>query len=268
MKFNLPQRKLGFTLIELLVVIAIIAILAAILFPVFAQAREKARQSSCISNMKQIGLAVIQYQQDADEAYPLGVDNNWQHAWPSQVQPYIKSLDVFHCPDDSRFDLPVGGVNYPFDGVGISYAANGMIYWNGTANAIGGVMGMAQNWLANMNKSISSVARPAETIMVAEKHDDDTIKYGNEGVESFASIGSIFTGQPWWDFYSVGEIPNGTLPWTNAYPLGPNGAVSIKHVGHTMANFLFCDGHVKTMQPVKTNPDNTLANNMWNADRP
>src|SRR5580704_7489517 len=69
---NIRRRTAGFTLIELLVVIAIIAILAAILFPVFAQAREKARQTSCISNLKQIGLATLQYVQDYDETYPDG----------------------------------------------------------------------------------------------------------------------------------------------------------------------------------------------------
>src|SRR5262249_57575742 len=75
------HRPRGFTLIELLVVIAIIAILAAILFPVFAQAREKARQSGCISNLKQIGVGIMQYVQDCDEAYPC----NWYVAlWPSR----------------------------------------------------------------------------------------------------------------------------------------------------------------------------------------
>jgi prepilin-type processing-associated H-X9-DG protein len=86
-------------------VIAIIAILAAILFPVFAQAREKARAISCISNLKQMGLAVVQYQQDYDEKFPNGADpygrcSGWTHC----VYPYIKSINVFHCPDDSGVD--------------------------------------------------------------------------------------------------------------------------------------------------------------------
>ena len=95
------NRSFGFTLIELLVVIAIIAILAAILFPVFAQAREKARATSCLSNGKQIGLGFMQYVQDFDETYPHQqfynvTANKWYH-WQAAIQPYIKSHDVYRC---------------------------------------------------------------------------------------------------------------------------------------------------------------------------
>ncbi|HEX8234614.1 MAG TPA: DUF1559 domain-containing protein [Abditibacteriaceae bacterium] len=100
--FRGEVRK-GFTLIELLVVIAIIAILAAILFPVFARARENARRASCQSNMKQIGLGLIQYVQDYDETYPMDrYATATQGAWPSLVQPYLKSRQIFKCPSSSR----------------------------------------------------------------------------------------------------------------------------------------------------------------------
>src|SRR6187200_1061076 len=92
-----PGRKHGFTLIELLVVIAIIAILAAILFPVFAQAREKARQTTCLSNHRQIGTAAMMYVQDYDEAwvpYTVGGGAN-QKLWPVLFQPYVKNTQVF-----------------------------------------------------------------------------------------------------------------------------------------------------------------------------
>ena len=102
---NRSQHK-GFTLIELLVVIAIIAILAAILFPVFAQAREKARAISCVSNMKQIGLAHTMYIQDYDESYAAVYNDNMvdtdgitkRFIWADAIRPYIKNRDIFRCP--------------------------------------------------------------------------------------------------------------------------------------------------------------------------
>ena len=111
------KTRSGFTLIELLVVIAIIAILAAILFPVFAQAREKARAISCTSNMKQLALGILMYAQDNDETFPTGSDANDSApntlygfvigaTWPVKVGPYVKSTDVFHCPDDPSQQPP------------------------------------------------------------------------------------------------------------------------------------------------------------------
>src|SRR5579871_2541120 len=103
------SRTAAFTLIELLVVIAIIAILAAILFPVFAQAREKARQAACLNNEKQIGLAVMQYCIDYDGVYPEGnntAGSKYPCGWGGQIYPYIKSTAVFHCPDDPTGTWP------------------------------------------------------------------------------------------------------------------------------------------------------------------
>lgn len=105
-KISNPARALcrGFTLIELLVVIAIIALLAAILFPVFGRARENARRSTCASNLKQIGLGFIQYTQDYDERYPRHIDNgtnitpNNTLSYNTAIQPYLKSFQLFICP--------------------------------------------------------------------------------------------------------------------------------------------------------------------------
>jgi prepilin-type N-terminal cleavage/methylation domain-containing protein/prepilin-type processing-associated H-X9-DG protein len=93
----------GFTLIELLVVIAIIAILAAILFPVFAKSREKARQSSCQSNLKQIGLAAMQYAQDFDEKLVPVYQNGgaYRYWWADLIQPYMRSYQLLVCPSNS-----------------------------------------------------------------------------------------------------------------------------------------------------------------------
>lgn len=109
-KHNTKHRNRGFTLIELLVVIAIIAILAAILFPVFAQARENARQAACLSNNKQIALALSMYTTDNDDILPV----MWQlyttgerpGMWQQKLYPYIKSINVYYCPDSG---VPMSG---------------------------------------------------------------------------------------------------------------------------------------------------------------
>ena len=113
------REQQGFTLIELLVVIAIIAILAAILFPVFAKVREKARQTSCLSNEKQLGLGFIQYSEDYDETLPVGSltsFNFWGMSWAGCIYPYVKSVNVYHCPDDSTAaTAPQVAVSYNFN---------------------------------------------------------------------------------------------------------------------------------------------------------
>ena len=103
------MAKRGFTLIELLVVIAIIAILAAILFPVFARAREKARQASCQSNLKQVTLGYLMYAQDYDEWFPgflTGSTTGTRYAWYDVIQPYIKNRQVYICPSSLLYLAP------------------------------------------------------------------------------------------------------------------------------------------------------------------
>jgi prepilin-type N-terminal cleavage/methylation domain-containing protein/prepilin-type processing-associated H-X9-DG protein len=123
------MSKRGFTLIELLVVIAIIAILAAILFPVFAKAREKARQASCLSNLKQIGLGLMMYSQDYDERLPATYQwmvegNNWPlYSWRGAMYPYVKNSQLFVCPSDSA----PGADPSPVSIGPVSYAANDQV---------------------------------------------------------------------------------------------------------------------------------------------
>ena len=117
-------RHRGFTLIELLVVIAIIAILAAILFPVFAKAREKARQTSCLNNIKQLSLGMLQYVQDYDEMFPTSGRWGVDPIWPHQIQPYVRNWQVYKCPSQSLWlaapavwggqTFPAGLPNYCF----------------------------------------------------------------------------------------------------------------------------------------------------------
>ena len=124
---RVARRAPAFTLIELLVVIAIIAILAAILFPVFARARENARRSSCLSNLKQIGLGTLQYLQDYDERYPMlhddkngnfSLDTN-ETAWAMIIQPYINNVQVYQCPSESTT-----GSSSPFNSAYTDYSYN------------------------------------------------------------------------------------------------------------------------------------------------
>jgi prepilin-type N-terminal cleavage/methylation domain-containing protein len=138
------KKRSAFTLIELLVVIAIIAILAAILFPVFAQARESARMSTCLSNFKQIGLGVSMYLQDWDETYPMnriaqnkgGSECNGKGkmlTWKTETAPYTKNIGVFRCPSNPRAKFPdeTGGDDaFGFPVFPISYAYNGALLWN------------------------------------------------------------------------------------------------------------------------------------------
>jgi len=145
------RTKVGFTLIELLVVIAIIAILAAILFPVFAKAREKARTSSCTSNLKQLGIGMTMYCQDYDELTPIGYSgiNWWNGTWRERLVPYIKSYQVYICPSKKSPDPPAGTGNY------------------GINAYIGEV---APGWVA-----LSDIDKPAETFAIGENNDGDWV---------------------------------------------------------------------------------------------
>ena len=141
----------GFTLIELLVVIAIISILAAILFPVFARARENARRTSCLSNLKQSGLAVMMYTQDYDEMYPRSIqctlpscaDTTTLNAnnvkWFDLLEPYTKSRQSFACPSSSFQDSIVSG----------HYGANYLVlkYYNTAPLNIAGVKAPASTYM-------------------------------------------------------------------------------------------------------------------------
>jgi prepilin-type N-terminal cleavage/methylation domain-containing protein/prepilin-type processing-associated H-X9-DG protein len=162
MKSNIhTARRTGFTLIELLVVIAIIAILASILFPVFARARENARRASCMSNLKQLGLGLTMYAQDYDEKNPLifvcldsdAVCNDFEY-WPSLVQPYLKSKQLFVCPSHTDpFILAGRNAGWP-----VSYVAN---------SVFDTPAGNQQPPMSNGNRgpsSLASIQEPSTTI--------------------------------------------------------------------------------------------------------
>lgn len=148
------MRRRGFTLIELLVVIAIIAILAAILFPVFARAREAARQSSCLSNTKQLALGVMSYTQDYDEQLPRSYDAGAPaRGWFDVIQPYVKNNQVFYCPSDSIHNKTVA----PSFG-NISYGWN--YYW---LTLLGGSVAYG-----SAGAGLAAIQSPAETVVLAD----------------------------------------------------------------------------------------------------
>ncbi|MCX7597953.1 MAG: DUF1559 domain-containing protein [Armatimonadetes bacterium] len=208
--------KRGFTLIELLVVIAIIAILAAILFPVFARAREKARQASCLSNLKQLALAMLMYAQDYDETFPpsyyFSPDFSQEYAWDFHIDyntgasdlgligPYTKNAQLNACP--SATGLTAWGRPYTGYGYNASYMG-GDIDFGGRPPA-----------------GLGQVQRPAEAVLLADAAYWD----------------------PWNNILAATNYIRAPLdPFRAAWNIGPT--IHFRHNG--AANVAYCDGHAK-----------------------
>ena len=224
---QISQKNSAFTLIELLVVIAIIAILAAILFPVFARARENARRSSCQSNLKQIGLGILQYSQDYDEMMPA-VSLAGNIRWEDMVQPYIKSRQLFVCPSNTSTVFFAGTTGNWFN----HYLGNGN-------NNAGASAGTGFNYRRPMDATIFTSA-PADP---------------ERSVTSLAEIQAPAQA------ILVSET-NGTRNSSNVYSTSAaGGLVFTNHLGTT--NYLFSDGHVKSLKPIGTYGNGV---NMWACD--
>lgn len=183
-RFTHPRH--GFTLIELLVVIAIIALLAAILFPVFARARENARRASCQSNLKQIGIGVLQYIQDNDEKFPqyqIGVTTTdaKSETWYIITQPYIKSWQVLRCPSAPRTTLTSLHPLY--------YSTYGFAGNNGGASNNRTLYGMPP-------KPLATIDEPARTWMLIESRDASNTNYFTNGYGHFAPQMNALTSNP------------------------------------------------------------------------
>ena len=212
------NHRNAFTLIELLIVIAIIALLAAILFPVFNRARENARRASCQSNLKQIGLGIMQYTQDYDERYPMMYSNTpggtlAVPSWRQTIQPYINSAQVFRCPSNTQNTTVDDAARDSYPAINRSYSGNIRVF------------SYRQTWSDPAPITLSFIAKPAQKIMVGERKDVTVV--------------------------------NAAFIWPDYNNSSKEAEVkSISFVGHlSTANYLFCDGHVKAMRPTQTMSD-------------
>ena len=255
------KRKAGFTLIELLVVIAVIAIIAAILFPVFSKARERARQTSCLSNERQLGLAVLQYAQDNEETTPQAfANNNFTISWWYITYPYYKSNAVTRCPSNPNNDVSTSSVYDDSLGVKTSYAVNCF-----TSSPIKAAFSRSDAFGSPaVTVHLSDMVSPSNLIGIVET----TVSYSEYDVTDSNGIYNQPTTSTLTHRSDIG--PNGTA--TDFYDI-EKGNLFCGHTG--LVNIWFCDGHTKAMRPsallTQTNdPGNmttTAPANLWTADQ-
>ena len=228
---NHHKKRLAFTLVELLVVIAIIAILAAILFPVFARARENARRSSCQSNLKQIALGIIQYTQDYDERFPRVTASNLSggsstgYGWSFIVQPYLKSTQIYSCPSTTN-----NTSDDPNDSPYVQYAYNRQLNTANQSPAIG--------------RTLGEVNFPSQTVMLVDSRGGQGRSNTNGCNDKWEDTNIAGGHNP--PSAEIGGCSNtaGSSRGPALMPVGTaEGNAADRHLGGL--NYAFADGHVK-----------------------
>ena len=253
------HKKTAFTLIELLVVIAIIAILAAILFPVFARARENARRTSCQSNLKQIGLSFLQYSQDYDETMVMGKQQNWVYAngsagevaWDTPLSPYlVKASTTSYGNGENQM------LRCPSDGIAPKTSTRTKRSYAIPLSSVGGDTAWPQEVTLPGNSSGTSLGRklsqfpaPSETFMLVESPNAEN-EVGTANGYRVAGInnpGGSTTN--YWQF----QLGQGAAAGNSLYTNGKQG----EHFDGF--NYLYVDGHVKFLRPYQTMGQNKSA---------
>jgi prepilin-type N-terminal cleavage/methylation domain-containing protein len=296
------SKQSGFTLIELLVVIAIIAILAAILFPVFAQAKLAAKKTQDLSNVKNVTLGTIIYISDFDDQFPTATtyqyDNGFVPGWSTRIAPYLKSLPILRSPLDTGVDSTTDpNSNYNILGPWLSMAANGLTnYGYDGSNKFVGVFSPYLPWDASSQNTISQTAitQPASTIALALRLNQDFVKNNTDwsdrtgGNRADFQPTSVFItddvsysswSQDGSGFAIAGIIPRGTRTKATTGitpgvysdlandPYTKAGTVSTHYSNQSV--FTYTDGHAKTLNPAATNPDpiGLPQSNQWVSQR-
>ncbi|MEP6757245.1 MAG: DUF1559 domain-containing protein [Chthonomonadales bacterium] len=216
----LRSKNNAFTLIELLVVIAIIAILAAILFPVFAQARESARRTACLNNVKQMGLAFQMYSQDYDETTPAVIHYSGSISDPdfwSIIQPYVKNVQMFYCPDRTEWTMPTGDDCSGQQGINLQQRCIGYGY----------------NWGILSNVPLGIV--------------QPRVKFSGGYIYPGVSLSAIVSPADMFVYGDTGDNPRYTICANYIYQYYTNVTknTGMRHGGRL--NFNFADGHAKSV---------------------